>query len=422
MECKTKQAHDFRESRDGRNVCVLCGFVDKGAKLMPEAFVDTSMVSSSQNGVQTLLDKIRRIKGLVPEHKKKTKQVQETAWVTSLKDFRAAITSLSATVLTKSPNGTLNKPTGFPFHVARTQTHVPLFTPPALNELYEEAYHVLVANRHKLIASNLATLVMVCYATYVANNASGRSNLSVDDPYGSTFALGPFVGVVAKLSNTLWTFGAPSKKVPPNSRLGVAHKCIVAEALCSCDLDTRYVVFTTVDAPETKEGPKKVMHNLAVKCTHRSVENNTNIVRGQVFITDTSKASHNAAWHVKVKILTSLHLNMVERCLSAKRRNALLTRLDNKSERKVIRVSINNQIKQIDGVYIEATFVVHGWEPSDSIDVFVDNFHMANIGLSGSEHVVVSKFCSGSRVFKIEASMPPVDVQVMEYSSVTRVL
>jgi len=437
--------HDYREARNGRDVCVKCGVVAKGAKLMPEAFVEESMVTSSSTLDEQAMEAVmRRLKALPPGHKLRHAQTRAPPWVTSLKEFRSAVATLSAKVSSKADG----KPSGFPVHQVRTQESVPLLTPPDLKQLYDDAFMALAANAQKLIASNLSTVVMVCYATYVANKAGQGSNLSIDDPYGSTFGLAPFVGAVASKSNTLWKFGDlnNAKKVPMFDHLGVAPKCVVANALCSTEVNATTVLSTTRMMGNTMQ-PETIEHNVAVKCTQKTFDNNTMVVRGQIFIADTTKPSYNATWHVQVEVLTTLHINMFENSLTATRRGVLLTRLDNTAKKKTIAIhdrykkhndmrasmpsspSFQQQQQQHDAkqhkvpvACIQATFAVNGWEPGDAIDIFVDNVRLSSVGLSGSQDVLDSKLVTDHRAFKIKASMPPVEVQVMEYNDVTRVL
>ena len=79
-------------------------------------------------------------------------------------------------------------------------------------------------------------------------------------------------------------------------------------------------------------------------------------------------------------------------------------------------------VQCVPGVCIQATFVVNGWAPGDEIDIDVDNVRLRSVGLSGSQRVMDSRLATAHRAFKIQACMPPVDVQVMEYNDVTRVL
>ena len=435
-DTKSSCQHDYREARNGRDVCVKCGDVAKGAKLMPEAYVEDGMVSSSTLDEQAIEAAMRRLKTLRPEHKLRHAQTCVPPWVASLKMFHSAVATLSAKVSTQKAKG---KPSGFPVHQVRTQEYVQLLTPPALKQLYDQAFMALAANAHKLIASNLSTVVLVCYATYVASNAGQAGNLAIDDPYGSTFGLAPFVGVVALKSNTLWKFGDFNKaqKVPMFNHLGVAQKCIVADALCSTEVNAMKVLSTTrMDKSLQQE---TIMHNIAVKCMQKQDDNNTKVVRGQIFIADTTKPSYNASWHVHVEVLTTVHLNMFAKSLSAMRRGVLLTRLDNTAKEKHFKIhkrqeevrmpalhlppsSQSHDAKHlVPGACIQATFVVNGWEPNDTIDIFVDNVRLSSVGLSGSQDVLTSKLVTAHRAFKITASMPPVEVQVMEYDAVTRV-
>jgi hypothetical protein len=149
---------------------------------------------------------------------------------------------------------------------------------------------------------------------------------------------------------------------------------------------------------------------------------------------------------------------MFAKSLTAMRRGVLLTRLDNTSKDATIKfhnrhkpqkvwapmhsapmlsffpslespqspqqqhdVKQQGDFARVPGVCIQATFVVNGWEPGDTIDVFVDNDHLSSVGLSGSQTVAYSKLVTDHRAFKIKACMPPVDVKVAEYSGVTRV-